>query len=303
MDSSKKIASLSTEARNKNTINIDTLETEQIVSLINEEDKKVALSISKVSNEISLLIDSAYDSIKEGGRLVYIGAGTSGRLGVLDASEMPPTYGVDDNVIIGIIAGGDNALRNPVESAEDNAAQAIKDLKEINFSSTDFLIGIAASGRTPYVCSAIEYAKKIGSKTGSISTTENSLVGKISDFPIEAVTGPEPISGSTRMKSGTAQKMILNIISTTLMIKMGKVYQNYMVDLKITNEKLRLRAINIISDITGCNIEDAKQKLDESNNSVKVAILMIKANIGREESEKILKDSNLSDIIKKLNTK
>lgn len=281
---------ITTELRNKNSLNIDKMNSSEIIKIINSEDKTIAYSIEKELDSIAMVIDQAYSAIENGGRIIYIGAGTSGRLGVLDASEMPPTFGVDKNLFIGVIAGGEFALRNAIENVEDSIESAILDLVNINFSKKDFLIGIAASGRTPYVLSAINFAKDNGAKTASISTVKNSAIGNQADFPIEIEVGAEIITGSTRMKSGTAQKMTLNMISTGVMIKLGKVYENLMIDVKATNEKLKERAIKIVSEIAKCNYETAKEKLTEANNQTKIAIVMIIKNISYDNAKKLIEN-------------
>lgn len=227
----------------------ENLEQQQISTLlfqINQEDQKVAIAISKSLEQIENLLIQLVPKIEQRGRLFYIGAGTSGRLGVLDASECPPTYGVSDDVVIGIIAGGENALRNAVENAEDDENQAIIDLSEFSINSNDVLIGIAASGTTPYVIGGIKAAKRMGILTGCITCNKDSPLAQIVDFPIEVIVGPEFVTGSTRMKAGTAQKMVLNMISTTLMIKLGRVKGNKMVDMKLNNDKLVNRAIKML---------------------------------------------------------
>ncbi len=263
---------ISTEQRNKDTTNIDRVTTKEMLSMINNEDMKVALAVSTQIDSISRLVDEVNDKMNVGGRLVYIGAGTSGRLGVLDASEMPPTFNVPEGVVIGVIAGGDKALRHPIENAEDNREQVIEDLKAIDLNSNDVLVGIAASGRTPYVISGIEYAKSIGCTTASLSTTLDSEIGLIADIKIEPVTGPEAITGSTRMKSGTAQKLVLNMISTGVMIKQGKIIENLMVDVKPTNEKLKERSIMIVSELTDASREEIVIALENNNYSARFAV-------------------------------
>ncbi len=257
------------------------------------------MAVEKEINSIAEAIDEGYKIIDNGGRIFYIGAGTSGRLGVLDASEMPPTFNVDNNVIIGIIAGGDIALRNPVEGAEDSREESINDLKKHSFNEKDMLVGIAASGRTPYVISGLEYANSIGAKTVSISTSSNSEIGKVATIKIDAVTGPETITGSTRMKSGTAQKMILNMISTGIMVKLGKVYQNLMIDVKASNEKLFERAINMVIEITGSDRENVIKVMSECDYSPKIAVTMILKNINESEAKELLANSNgkLAEVI------
>ncbi len=257
------IKQITTENRNPSTMNIDTLSTNQILEKINDEDQKVAPAVRKAIDQIVPLVDQVVASFNQGGRLIYLGAGTSGRIGVLDASECPPTFGVDHNMVIGVIAGGKEALYKAVEGAEDDKTLAITDLKKIKLTKNDVVIGIAASGRTPYVIAGIEYAKSIHAKTGCITTSINSVLASIVDFPIVAYTGAEAITGSTRMKSGTAQKLICNMISTASMIKMGKVYQNLMVDVLATNEKLVARSIGIIKEITGYSDGEAKIKLQK----------------------------------------
>lgn len=282
------ISKLSTEMQNKETEKIDQLNTLGMLTMINKQDSTIHDSVQKELDNITLVTDKAFKTIKQGGRLVYIGAGTSGRLGVLDASEMPPTFGVDSNTIIAVIAGGDPALRNPIENAEDDTQQSIIDLEEIQFTKNDMLIGIAASGRTPYVVSALEWANKLGADTASISTSSDSIIGKIAKYKIEVIVGPETITGSTRMKSGTAQKLVLNMISSTIMIKLGKVYKNWMVDVKATNEKLYLRAINMIMEITGTDEKNASKVFEESGQSVKVSIIMITKQINNFEAKELL---------------
>lgn len=283
---------ITTEIRNENTKDIDILSTIDLVNIINIEDSKITKAIKDKNHQIELLIDAAYSILKNGGRMFYIGAGTSGRLGVLDASEMPPTFNVDNNVIIGLIAGGDKALREPIEGAEDSLTESIKQLEEKNFCKNDFLIGIAASGRTPYVCSGLEYANRIGAKTGSISTSKNTTISALANYPIEILVGPEVITGSTRMKSGTAQKMVLNIISSSVMIKMGKVYSNLMVDVRPTNEKLIERSISIVMEITGMERVDVLPTLEETGFYPKLSIVMIMKKISIDDARTLLEKNN-----------
>lgn len=266
------LKSIGTENKNLNTRDIDLLKTEEILIKINEEDKKIANCVETEIPNISLLVDAVYESLLNGGRLIYVGAGTSGRVGILDAVECRPTYGVSSELVMCLMAGGKDAFVEAVEGAEDNKELAINDLMNINLTEKDFVIGIAASGRTPYVISAVEYAKKLSAKTGCITTCKNSLLASLVDYKIEAVTGQEVITGSTRMKSGTAQKMITNMISTTVMIKLGKVYGNYMIDLLATNEKLVARQLSIISEVTGLSLEEAKQSLQNFKTVKKVLI-------------------------------
>lgn len=278
------ISKISTEKRNENTKNIDIASTKSILQMINNEDKTVAFAVEKAIDQITVVVDLVTHVFRNGGRLIYIGAGTSGRLGVLDASECPPTFGVPYDMVTGIIAGGDKALRIPIESVEDSKEHAKKDLKNAKLSAKDIVIGIAASGRTPYVIGGIEYAKSIGAQTACVTTSEKSEVAKVADHPIEAITGAEPLTGSTRMKSGTAQKLILNMITTASMVKLGKVYENLMIDVKMSNNKLVSRATNIVMEVTGCSLEVAEAYLTKYN-SVKYAIFGIMSQI--EDKNKI----------------
>ena len=252
---------IGTEQRNSNTLDIDVVSTIEILRKINNEDKTIAYAVEKALPQIAPLVDKIVEAFYKDARLIYMGAGTSGRIGVLDASECPPTFGVSYETIQCLIAGGFEAVVKSVEGAEDSLILGIEDLKKINLTKDDIVVGIAASGRTPYVISAIEYAKSIGATTGAIVTSFNSKLASIVDYPIEAITGEEPITGSTRMKSGTAQKMICNMLSTASMIKMGKVYQNLMIDVQMSNEKLVKRAEGILEMALGISNEEAKQSL------------------------------------------
>ncbi len=272
------ISKISTEKRNLNTKNIDLVTTKEILTLINNEDKSVPIAVEKAIDQITVVVDLVTKAFSEGGRLFYIGAGTSGRLGVLDASECPPTFGVPDNMVIGIIAGGNTALRTAVEGIEDSKAAAVIDLEKHDLNKLDIVIGIAASGRTPYVIGGLEYANKIGCKTGCVTTSSDSEIAKIALYPIEAITGAEPLTGSTRMKSGTAQKLILNMITTASMVKIGKVYENLMIDVQMSNDKLVSRAQGIVSEITGVDTKIAEKYLNKYG-SVKFAIFAIMSKI------------------------
>lgn len=272
------ISKISTEQRNENTKNIDIESTCNMLKMINHEDKSVPLAVEKAIDQIAKVVDVVTNAFVMGGRLIYIGAGTSGRLGVLDASECPPTYGVPHDMVIGIIAGGDRALRHSMEGVEDSKEEAIKDLKDINISDKDVVVGIAASGRTPYAIGAVEYANMIGAKTACVTTSHDSEIATVVQFPIEAITGAEPVTGSTRMKSGTAQKLILNMITTASMVKIGKVYENLMIDVQMTNSKLNSRAQSIVMEITGVNAETAETYLKKYH-SVKYAIFSIMSKI------------------------
>jgi N-acetylmuramic acid 6-phosphate etherase len=249
---------LDTEQTNLNSQNIDRMETPDILRVINREDQTVALAVEKILPAVGELVDRIYERMLRGGRVIYIGAGTSGRLGVLDSSECPPTYGVDASLIQGIIAGGFGALIKAKEGAEDDPELARKDLIQVGLTRNDTVIGLAASGRTPYVIGGLDYANEIGAYTGAISCVHNAEISEHAEIGIEAVVGPEVVTGSTRMKAGTAQKMILNMISTSLMIKCGKVYKNLMVDVQPTNEKLVERAKRIIVSSSGCGYGEAE---------------------------------------------
>lgn len=264
-----------TESRNSNSVNLDTMSPLEIVRLMNEEDKSIAYCVENSLEEIARLIEEVTKAFKRSGRLIYIGAGTSGRLGVLDASECPPTFSVDYEKVVGLIAGGNSAMFKAVENSEDSELEVVDDLKGIGLNKNDILVGITASGRTPYVISGINYAKSLGIKTGSISCNSNSKVSKISDFPIEVEVGPEVLTGSTRLKAGTATKMVLNMITTASMVLVGKTYKNYMVDLKASNKKLKLRAENIVMDVTGVKREEAEKALKACDWDVKLSIYSI----------------------------
>jgi len=278
----------STEDRNPNSYDLDLKSTREILDIINGEDQKIAIKVNEAMDQIEVLVDEVIKTFNNAGRLFYLGAGTSGRLGVLDASETVPTFSVDPKMVTGLIAGGDNALRNPIENAEDSKDAAKVDLQKENLTENDFVIGIAASGRTPYAIGAIEYAKEIGAKTGSIACNKDAKISSYADFPIEIETGAEVLSGSTRMKAGTATKLVLNMITTTAMIKIGKVYDNLMVDVKPTNEKLVDRATKIISEISGCDYEKSNELLKDANNNVKLAIIMATKDVDYEKASEIL---------------
>ncbi|MED4796710.1 MULTISPECIES: N-acetylmuramic acid 6-phosphate etherase [Priestia] len=276
-----------TEKRNPQTLNIDELSSLEIVKKINEEDHQVPHAINKVLPVIALLVDEIVSAFKQGGRLIYIGAGTSGRLGVLDASECVPTFGTPAEQVIGIIAGGDKALRHALEGAEDNKKQAIEDLKVINLSNKDILVGIAASGRTPYTLSALAYANSLGTVTGCVVNSPQSPMEQEAKYAIVAESGPEVVTGSTRMKAGTAQKLVLNMLTTASMIQIGKVYSNLMVDVQPTNDKLVQRAKNIIAELTGVSPEEAAESL-QTYKTPKAAILALLTSIEADEVHRLL---------------
>lgn len=282
------LSTLITEQRNPNSMHVDSLSALEIVQLMNAEDKQVPLAIEKCLPQIAQAVECIVAAFQQGGRLVYIGAGTSGRLGVLDASECPPTFGVSPEMVKGIIAGGERALRHPIEGAEDSKAQAVIDLQTIQFSSKDILVGIAASGRTPYVIGALEYAKRLGSVTVSIASNPNSAMSNIVDIAIDTVVGPEVLTGSSRLKSGTAQKLVLNMFTTASMILMGKCYQNLMVDVQASNEKLKARAIRIVMQATDCDKAIAEETLKQADQNAKLAIMMILSGLDRAQAEALL---------------
>lgn len=283
---------LITEQRNPNSMQLDSLSAQELVALINREDQQVALAVEKCLPQIASAVEKIVAAFERGGRLVYVGAGTSGRLGVLDASECPPTYGVKPEMVVGLIAGGDHALRHPIEGAEDNVQQGQADLEEIDFSARDVLVGIAASGRTPYVLGALNYAKQLGATTVSIASNPKSKMAEVADIAIETVVGPEVLTGSSRMKSGTAQKLVLNMLTTASMVLIGKCYQNLMVDVQASNEKLKARALKIVMEATECGNEAAANVLAKANGQVKLAILMQLSGLDALEAQSLLDKSN-----------
>lgn len=276
---------LVTESRNKETMGLDQMTPLEIVTVMNREDGKVVEAVGEVLPQIAQAIAWCTDSLKQKGRIIYIGAGTSGRLGVLDAVECPPTFGVSPDVVVGLMAGGTPAFVKAVEGAEDSQTMGEEDLKEIHLSPADIVIGLAASGRTPYVIYGLRYAKKIGCRTVAVSCNRDSEIGKEADLTIEPVPGPEVLTGSTRLKAGTVQKMVLNMISTGSMVGIGKVYQNLMVDVVQTNMKLITRAENIVMTATGCTREEARDSLEEAEGSVKLAITMILLQCGAKSAK------------------
>jgi len=285
------LGQLNTEAIDSRFSVIDTLSTIELLKLFNDGDKSVAEEVAKVLPKVAEAINEITMRMELGGRLIYVGAGTSGRLGVLDASECIPTFSLEEGLVVGIIAGGDTALRTGIEGAEDVLEGAIEELKKINFSKKDSLVGIAASGRTPYVVGALKYAKEMGAASIALSCNLNSELSKFADVAIEVDTGAEILAGSTRLKAGTAQKLVLNMISTVSMIKLGKTYGNLMVDLQVSNIKLRDRAIRIIQAATSCDFKRAQEALQESKDQVKVAIVMILLETSAEKALELLKAS------------
>ncbi|QQK71372.1 N-acetylmuramic acid 6-phosphate etherase [Pectobacterium versatile] len=286
------LGKLVSETRNPATMALDQLSTLEMMHAFNQEDRKVPEAIALVLPAIAEAVDLAAASLQEGGRLIYLGAGTSGRLGVLDASECPPTFGVPHGLVIGLIAGGPGALLKAVEGAEDDPALGEVDLKALNLTAADMVVGLAASGRTPYVIGALRYAHDVGCRTAAISCNPHSPIAQEAQVAISPVVGPEALTGSTRLKSGTAQKLVLNMISTGAMVKLGKVYQNLMVDVKATNVKLLDRACRIVVEATGAEREQAQQALVQADNEVKPAILMLLANIDVAAARERLKQHN-----------
>ncbi|PQQ28783.1 N-acetylmuramic acid 6-phosphate etherase [Photorhabdus luminescens] len=277
-----------TESRNPASANIDTLPTLEMLKLINDEDKKVALAVEQTLPKIAETVDKIAEAFRQGGRLIYIGAGTSGRLGILDASECPPTYGAKPEQVVGLIAGGHQAILSAVENAEDNQQLGVNDLQALNFNAKDVLVGIAASGRTPYVLGAMAYAKSVGATVACISCNPESPMTQAADIAITPIVGPEIVTGSSRMKAGTAQKLILNMLTTGAMIRIGKVYSNLMVDVEATNAKLVERQKNIVMAATECNREQAEQALTECDGHCKTAIVMILAGISAQQAKALL---------------
>ncbi|PFY21882.1 N-acetylmuramic acid 6-phosphate etherase [Bacillus toyonensis] len=269
------LENLSTEHRNEKTTNLDEMSIKEVLQSMNEEDRTVALAVEKEIEHIEKVVQTVIKSFEEEGRLIYIGAGTSGRLGILDAVECPPTFGTDDKMVQGFIAGGLKAFTKAVEGAEDREELAEEDLKSIGLNEKDTVIGIAASGRTPYVIGGLKYAHSVGASMASISCNKNAEISKYAKLNVEVETGAEILTGSTRLKAGTAQKLVLNMISTASMIGVGKVYKNLMVDVQSTNEKLVERSKRIIVEATGVSYEVAAEYYEKANRNVKVAIVMV----------------------------
>ena len=279
---------IATEQRNPNTMNIDTLSTLEMVKLINREDHKVAEAVALVTDKIAQAVDLITDHLSRGGRLIYCGAGTSGRLGVLDAVECPPTYSTDPEMVQGLMAGGRDAIFKAVEGAEDSRELGIRDMQNIDFCARDVLVGIAASGRTPYVLGCMEYARQLGAPTVAVTCCPGSAMDTYADIGIAPAPGPEVVTGSTRMKSGTAQKMVLNMLSTGTMIKLGKVYGNLMVDVRPSNEKLIRRCVTIVCAAAECDEATASAALEACGYHPKIAIVMVCLGIGAEEAKALL---------------
>jgi N-acetylmuramic acid 6-phosphate etherase len=286
------LSALTTEGRNTHSENIDMLSTEEMLRVINQEDQKVALAVEKVIPEITLAVDAIVAAFQKGGRLIYCGAGTSGRLGILDASECPPTYGTPREQVVALIAGGHQAILQAVENAEDSLTMGVDDLKNLQFNEKDVLVGIAASGRTPYVVAALNYANSLGATTVALTCNAGSEITQIAKIAIMPVVGAEVVTGSSRMKAGTAQKLVLNMLTTGAMIRSGKVYGNLMVDVEATNQKLVQRQINIVMQATDCDQETASQALSACEGHCKTAIVMVLGKLSAQQAKKLLNDNN-----------
>ncbi|ENG4185226.1 N-acetylmuramic acid 6-phosphate etherase [Providencia rettgeri] len=286
------LSKMVTESRNAASMHIDQLPTLQMLQVINNEDKQVPLAVEKVLPEIAQLVDKVADAFLNGGRLIYSGAGTSGRLGILDASECPPTYGTPHEQVVGLIAGGHQAIFRAVENAEDKPELGKQDLKNIQFNEKDILVGIAASGRTPYVLGALAYANKIGATTAAISCNPNSPIANAADIAITPVVGAEVVTGSSRMKAGTAQKLVLNMITTGAMIRIGKVFGNLMVDVEATNAKLIERQTKIVMEATDCDRATAETALQQCDRHCKTAILMVLTGLNADDARQLLSDNH-----------
>lgn len=276
---------MTTEMRDPDTMDLDTMTPLEIITIMNKEDERIPAAIREHLPQIAQVVEWGIQSLRQNGRIFYMGAGTSGRLGVLDASECPPTFGVSPDTVIGLIAGGEKAFTKAVEGAEDSMVLGREDLEEYNLAPQDLVIGLAASGRTPYVIGGLEYARSIGCHTASISCNADAALSRAAEIGIEIVIGPEILTGSTRLKAGTAQKMVLNMISTAVMVGVGKAYQNLMVDVVQTNEKLQKRALHIVVEATGADEETARGALDRAGGKCKTAITMILANCDVTEAE------------------
>ncbi|TLS38473.1 N-acetylmuramic acid 6-phosphate etherase [Pseudalkalibacillus caeni] len=300
----KQNQSMVTEQRNKESEKLDTFSVREIIEIMNKEDKTVAYSVERSLPQIEAATERIVEVMRNGGKLYYIGAGTSGRLGILDASECPPTFGVDPGLVNGIIAGGEKAIKTAIENAEDSEEGGNKDVEAV-VTEKDAVVGIASSGRTPYVLGAIQKANQLGALTVGVSCNPGARLSEIVQYPIEVMVGPEVVTGSTRLKAGTAQKMVLNMISTTVMIKLGKVYGNLMVNVQATNEKLRDRVVRIIQEVTGVSQETAREYSDKAKGDARAAILMITFQISIEEATETLKQTNdhFPEAMKRLSTK
>lgn len=283
------LSSLDTEARNHLTMDLDTMSPMRIAEVMNREDARVASAVHEALPQIAEAMEMAAEALRAGGRIIYLGAGTSGRLGVLDASECPPTFGVPAGRVVGLIAGGPRALVDAVEGVEDSRTEAPRQLDELGVGRNDFVLGLAASGRTPYVISGLRHARSRGARTASLACTRSPEIGREADLSIEVHPGPEVLTGSTRLKAGSAEKLVLNMISTGAMVLIGKVYQNLMVDLVQSNGKLRARAVSIVCSATGCSEGEAGAALDLASGSAKTAIVMLLTGCDAAEAAALLR--------------
>lgn len=288
----EKLTKLTTEQQNPNSKDLDNMSFMEIITLMNNEDQTVVDAVKSALPQIEEAVKGVFQSVKGGGRLLYAGAGTSGRIGVMDAVECPPTFGTEPDQIQAVIAGGYEAIHTAVEGAEDDMECGAEDLRTAKLSEKDVVVGIAASGRTPYVAGALEYAGNLGACTVALSSNANALISDYADHPIEVIVGPEILTASTRLKAATAHKMILNMLSTAAMVRLGKVYENLMVDLKVSNYKLAERAKHILMKITGADYETADRILTQSNYEVKPAIVMIEANVSYESGKEAIKKAD-----------
>lgn len=286
------LSTLGTEASTTERGDLDLLGTAELVRRMNAEDQRVADAVADRSAEIAAAVDGITARFRRGGRLIYIGAGTAGRIGVLDASECPPTFGTDPSMVVGLIAGGETAIRSAVENAEDDDRAAGESLRHLHLTERDTVVGISASGRTPYVIGGLEYARSIGALTVAIASNADSAIGAVADIAIEVVTGPEFISGSTRLKSGTAQKLVVNMLTTLSMINLGKTYHGVMVDLLATNEKLHARSIRTVTELTGSDVGQASSALAAADGSVKLAILILTTGAEPDAARAALADAD-----------
>lgn len=290
---------LTTEKRNEKSYNLDEMSTHEIISLMNSEDQQVIKAVHKELSSIEKVIDQCVKSIQKDGRIIYVGAGTSGRIGLLDAVECPPTFGMDPNRVIGVLAGGTNQMYAK-EEAEDSYELGQKNMEELSINNKDIVIGLAASGRTPFVIGALDFANNVHAVTACVVCNKNTEIAKHVSFPIEIDNGPEILTGSTRLKAGTSQKMVCNMITTTTMIKLGKVYENLMVDVDVSNEKLYERWLSIVQTATNCNKEQAKELFDKSNHNAKAAICMYKLSIPFKKAISLLEEysGSIKEVIK-----
>ena len=293
-----------TERRNPRSVDIDLLPTERVLKIINADDALVANVVASAIPQIAKVVETAAECIRSGGRIIYIGAGTSGRLAILDAVEIPPTFSTPPEWIQAVMAGGAKALPHAIEGSEDDRARAAADLKSKKLTKDDLVIGIAASGNTPYTHAAIEFAKGKGAKTVAVVCVENSPMSKTADLTIQTLVGPEVITGSTRMKAGTAQKLVLNMISTATMIRLGMTYSNWMINLSMTNNKLRERGMHVLQEILGVRRDEAARLAENSGSNLKVAVIMGASGCTKEQAEKRLRDAkgNLRTVISHFGT-